>query len=270
MKRVIIGIGLALACAAGITGCSVGEKPFADIAASEISSASVLLTPPDKMLEIDDTEKLAELLQDVVIYGKDDSYTEYAGQGVTFTLSMADGSKTSVTAFNPFLIIDGTGYRTEYDPCEALNHYANDLLNSGEAVVILEEPPALTVVSDETALSAQLGSYSWQRKLSDGTSESVIADSAHPLDCRDLLSPLETPEHTAVLRFSEKPDSIVSVRCWSDAHWEEPFADSDPVERNGDTITLKPGGYIYEVSAQWDTADGYGGTADYSFYIKAK
>ena len=77
MKRVIIGMGLALACAAGITGCSVGEKPFADIAASEISSAAVSLTPPDKMLEIEDTEKLAGLLQDVVIYGKDDSYTEY-------------------------------------------------------------------------------------------------------------------------------------------------------------------------------------------------
>ena len=32
-------------------------------------------------------------------------------------------------------------------------------------------------------------------------------------------------------------------------------------------ITLKPGGYIYEVGARWDTASGYGGAAYYAFYI---
>ncbi len=41
---------------------------------------------------------------------------------------MADGTETEITACNPFLVIDGAGYRTKYAPCEALNSYANRLL----------------------------------------------------------------------------------------------------------------------------------------------
>ena len=80
------------------------------------------------MLEIPDTAELAEYLSQVVIYDRDDSYTEYAGQGVVFTLHMTDGSTTDVMAYNPFLVIDGVGYRTKYEPCEALSRYANQLL----------------------------------------------------------------------------------------------------------------------------------------------
>ena len=43
-------------------------------------------------------------------------------------MTFADGTVTDVTAYNPFLIIDGTGYRTAYGPCEALNRFANELL----------------------------------------------------------------------------------------------------------------------------------------------
>ena len=31
----------------------------------------------------------------------------------------------------------------------------------------------------------------------------------------------------------------------------------------------KPGGYIYEVTAQWDDSQGSGGTAHYAFYIRS-
>ena len=47
---------------------------------------------------------------------------------VLFTVTMADGTAANVTAYNPFLIIDGTGWRTAYAPCEALNRFANELL----------------------------------------------------------------------------------------------------------------------------------------------
>lgn len=73
------------------------------------------------------------LLKDVVIYNEDPSYTEYTGQGVVFTLFMADGTQTEIVAYNPFLIIDGVGYKTKYEPCQALNAYANGLLNSCNA-----------------------------------------------------------------------------------------------------------------------------------------
>ena len=92
------------------------------------------LTPPDKTVEIEDISELVGYLNDVVIYNQDNSYTEYVGQGVTFTLIMTDGTQTEITAYNPFLIIDGVGYKTKYEPCQALNSYANELLNSGTAM----------------------------------------------------------------------------------------------------------------------------------------
>ena len=49
-------------------------------------SAKVLLTPPDKTIEIENIQELVEYLNDVVVYNEDNSYTEYAGQGVVFYL----------------------------------------------------------------------------------------------------------------------------------------------------------------------------------------
>ena len=137
-----------------------------------------------------------------------------------------------------------------------------------DAVVVLEQPPALTVVSDETSVAALLGTYSWQQRNIDGIITDIRADSPHPLDCRDLLSPpLETAEATAALRFTQNPDKIVSIQCWNDSYWSMPSADGENMIFNGNTIELKSGGYIYEVVARWDDDNGYGGTDHYSFYI---
>ena len=244
-----------------------GKKPYKDLDASQIAFATVRLSPPDKTVQIIEVEELVEYLKDVAIHNEDNSYTEYDGQGVTFTLTMTDGTQTRITAFNPFLVIDGVGYKTNYKPCEALNNYANKLLNAEDANIILEEPPALAFVSDNTNMGALLGAYSWQKMNSDGTSTATEADSAHPLDCKDLLLPYETTEVTATLNFTESPDRILSVRCWSDEHWADPTANSEEVIVRGNVIELKPGGYIYEVKAEWDADNGYGGTANYSLYL---
>ncbi len=273
MKKKRLMIAIACIALLGIVAASflftMGKKPYKNLAAAQIASAKVLLSPPDKTVEIKNIQELVSYLNDVVIYKEDNSYTEYGGQGVVFTLAMTDGTQKEIMAYNPFLIIDGAGYRTKYGPCEALNRYANELLNSGAANIILEEPPDLSVVSDETSFGALLGAYSWQKKDIDGNSISTNADSAHPLDCKDLLSPpFETPETTATLRFTEEPDTILSVQCWSDEHWGEPAASSEDVTIDGNVLTLKPGGYIYEVTAEWNAESGYGGTASYSIYIK--
>lgn len=91
-------------------------------------SATAQLMPPDKTIEVTEIDKLTGYLNDVVIYRKDNSYSEYVGQAVVFTLSMADGTQTKVMEYNPFLVIDGIGYQTKYEPCEALNQFANSLL----------------------------------------------------------------------------------------------------------------------------------------------
>lgn len=105
-----------------------GRRPFKDMDGADILSATVELMPPDVELEVSDTEKLAELLRQVVIYRQDDSYRDYAGQAAVFTLSMDDGTVVEITEYTPFVIIDGVGYKAKYEPCEALNSYANALL----------------------------------------------------------------------------------------------------------------------------------------------
>ncbi len=246
-----------------------GRKPYKDLETAQIVSATVQLSPPGKIIQITKTKELVNLLKDIVVYNKDNSYTDYSGQGITFTLVMIDGTQTSIMECNPFLVIDGVGYKTKYEPCEALNHYANRLLEEEDAIIILENPPKLDVISDNVCNDTLLGTYSWQCKNNDGTFTNTEADSAHPLECADLLPPFKTTETNAFLRFSEEPDTILSVRCWRDEHWSDPSADSENVSVNGNKIEFKAGGYIYEVIAEWNTEkSGYGGIAHYSFYIQ--
>ncbi|MFR8664920.1 MAG: hypothetical protein ACLVEL_05200 [Ruthenibacterium sp.] len=248
---------------------AVGRRPYKNLDAAQIASAKVRLSPPDKTVEIENASELAGCLNDVVIYYQDNSYTEYAGQAAVFTLTMTDGTQTEIAAYSPFLIIDGVGYKTKQEPCEALSRYADELLRSGTAGIILEEPPALSVISGGTSVSAFLGTYSWQKKDADGNSVSINAGSAHPLHCEELLSPpYETPDATAALRFAEEPDAVVSVKCWSDEYWGEPAACSEEAAFDGGALALKAGAYIYEITAVWNAENGYGGTASYFFYIK--
>lgn len=121
--------------AAGVTGLLVfrgaaGRRPFKDLQAEEIASAVVRVTPPDKeaTLNREDIGRLAGILRAVTIYRRDSSYREYAGQAVVYTITKTDGTVFTVQAYNPFLVWDGEGYRTEYDPCEALSALGNGLL----------------------------------------------------------------------------------------------------------------------------------------------
>lgn len=109
-----------------------GQKPYKDLETSDIVSATVHLTPPDKTIQITETHELVSYLNEVVIYKKDNSYTEYAGQAVIFTLTMTDGSQEEIMAYNPFVVVNRTGYKTKYEPCEKLNNYANKLLTNAE------------------------------------------------------------------------------------------------------------------------------------------
>ena len=126
----LIGIIIIVSYAVG------GKKPFKDLEPSEIVSATVRLVPPDTTIQIVEIEELTGYLNDVVIYKEDNSYTEYSGQGVIFTLILSDGTQTEVMAYNPFFVIDGVGYKTKYEPCEALNAYANRLLNEKRAGIM--------------------------------------------------------------------------------------------------------------------------------------
>ena len=50
-------------------------------------------------------------------------------------------------------------------------------------------------------------------------------------------------------------------------HCTVPTTPYEQMSQKGNVIELKPGAYIYEVKAEWNTDNGYGGTANYSLYL---
>ena len=129
-KKRFLMIIICVAAVICIVGMNyIGRKPFKSLKSSDIVSATVLLEPPDETIVITDVSELVEYLNEVVIYNRNQSYHNYVGQAVTFTLTMSDGTQMKVMAYNPFIVINGTGYKTKYEPCEKLNQYANRLVD---------------------------------------------------------------------------------------------------------------------------------------------
>lgn len=107
------------------------EKELSDLTTNDVTSFQVTLNPPNKKITITDDDNISTLitiLNKVTIYEQDDSYKDGYGQWVEFELELTDGSAKTVVAYNPFIIIDGIGYKTEYEPCEELNVFGNSLI----------------------------------------------------------------------------------------------------------------------------------------------
>lgn len=127
---ILIVLAAVLATGLAVFRFASGQRPFAHITADQIASARVEIMPPDKEVDLDREaiEDLAGILRVVTVYRKDDSYRDYSGQAAVYTISLTDGTVVTVQAYNPFLIIDGVGYRTKYEPCQALSALGNEQL----------------------------------------------------------------------------------------------------------------------------------------------
>lgn len=131
-KKKIITLGcvsvIVVAIALFVCPKVIGRKPFAELKAEDIASAAVQLLPPDKTMQVTEIKEFVNVLNDIVIFNKDNSYNEYSGQTVIYTITLNDGKEITVNACNPCIIIDGVGYKTKYEPCERLSQIANDLV----------------------------------------------------------------------------------------------------------------------------------------------
>lgn len=128
----------------------------------------------------------------------------------------------------------------------------------------LTQPPELTLSTGESQVSLRSGSYGWEYPTKNGQTVAVTADSMHPLDAG--LSPVLGGEE-AVLRWegSLVPDSV-SVCCWPEDDLGNSSAQSTEVPWDEEGFTLREGGWIYQISAQWEEELG-SGNASYSVYI---
>lgn len=129
-----------------------GSRPFKDLHAEEVASIELTARPPDitaQVAEQDTIQEIISALNQVVIYQKSDEWRYYAGQYVQFVLTMKSGERVEVAAYNPFVIIDGQGYKTKYEPCEELNRLANAYLAKTDALSFPEDFEKLLGVSLE-------------------------------------------------------------------------------------------------------------------------
>lgn len=146
---------------------------------------------------------------------------------------------------------------------------------NGEPELVLTEPPVLTVSTWNSSIEALRGTASWNYDNGDGTWSGMEADSMHPLENNikeympvlliELASDSTENPFEAVLKFDVPPDEV-SIHCWSGEHMGNPSAESEDIPIHDFAIELKDSGYIYEVIAQWNKAEKYGGKVYYSFH----
>ncbi|MCD8127846.1 MAG: hypothetical protein LUD82_10585 [Clostridiales bacterium] len=113
-----------------------------------------------------------------------------------------------------------------------------------------------------------LGTYSWEYE--DGESwAGISSDSAHPLWCQEWMPALNASGGTVTVSAEVSPDKI-TVQCWSVDNWcADDIPDGEAVETKGLTFTLREDGdYVYEVTARWNSAMKWNGTAHYCFYTE--
>lgn len=140
-----------------------------------------------------------------------------------------------------------TGFTEEYDP---------------------SEPPQLLVFNSSTSLFPIITGYDW---YCDRDWENIVDISSlwiNPLS-RELegqIPWISTKESGLQLRFEWADDSI-HVRCWPAEKFGDPdaYETAETVTVMSGIITLKPGRYIYEVTAEWYNSYWGRGTATYVF-----
>lgn len=136
-------------------------------------------------------------------------------------------------------------------------------------------PPTLTVTCGEATVEAGVyNGYNWEARNEDGEWFGVDAMCQMIKDLEDSITVLETTEPTVELKFAIEPD-VISVSCCSDIIWRDSdaYAPDTDLEVADGKITLKPGGNIYKVRANWSAEKrdekGVMGSVSYCFYVRA-
>lgn len=159
-KGIIICITTCLVAAAItvlvlMAGNRIAVKELAGLSEEDIKEVMVLANPPGKEASLSQEEirELVESLNSVTVYRKDNSYNEYAGQWVEFSITKTDGTELEVAAYSPFIIINGEGYQANYESCQAMNGLANRVIEAAQ--VNLEQEKMEILVGDNRVLTSR-------------------------------------------------------------------------------------------------------------------
>ena len=111
-------------------------EPLAALETDEIAEIRVYAIPPDAEVVLDEAEveNAVSLLQNLKVsrpgYGM--LAMGLGGQTVKITVQMTDGSSVEISNIgNVIITIDNKSYRADYATAEAINQFANKVLNTG-------------------------------------------------------------------------------------------------------------------------------------------
>jgi len=129
-ERIIVYTVLALVLLA-LIGCTVAyyyerqpKTPYSELTASEVEGITLIYGIHSYELSEGEIAELIPLIQKLVIYERDDSWREYDGCSFTdIEVRKKDGVAFTLHFMNPFILIDGKGYRCEYKPCDNAGRY---------------------------------------------------------------------------------------------------------------------------------------------------
>lgn len=134
------------------------------------------------------------------------------------------------------------------------------------------EPPKLLLYGNGASIWPVMTGYDWTYYPEPGNTVHDVVEAPNPLsaDMKDTIPWLTTEESTLVLKFQTDPSSII-VRCWEAGSAGNPDAYDtyDIASCVNQSLQLKPGSYLYEVTAEWYPLDNRHGSATYVFGVNA-
>ncbi len=144
----------------------------------------------------------------------------------------------------------------------------------GEAVIApktatLQKPPKGTLSTPEGEIDLTPAGYQWTAKGSGSAVSTTIADQASRPLSKGSLKPVTISQYAEISPSWEVSPTSVTYTCWPEGIWENSNVHSEPVDSRDDfKFCVKPGGYIYEITAKWaDTGAGSYGSVNYYVYI---
>lgn len=134
---------------------------------------------------------------------------------------------------------------------------------------VVDSIPTVIIVSGNTPSQIPVHNYSWTITNRWGSSSSVIADTAHPLEAQeDLTAVTLTAGGEMSLYFSKLPDSV-TVTYWSaqETDYENGTQVSTTFLNDAFHFTAPEaqGQLVYSITALWSSYDDVSGSVTYAF-----
>ncbi len=144
MKKVMILL-IQLCCILILTACNKTKtqeqaniedstteesKPFIDLTNDDVVGIKIFVASLKSEISLSEDEilEMVDLLNKVVIYEEVVEET-IAGQMIQIKINKVDDTSIIVKCANPYFIIDDVWYKAEYEPCEEINKYVNEIIN---------------------------------------------------------------------------------------------------------------------------------------------